>query len=111
MMFEIDSEYVTDVSVHQTFYRYADKQTLTNEELVEFIKNPVVGSMVGTTDHPEFARLREQLEESGYISVQRGWSNGDRVLKLFVLNGVTFEPGEQFPCAAAMRYHLKRDQK
>lgn len=110
-MFEINPEYVTDVAVTKTYYRHADKTTLTNEELVEFIKNPVVGSMFSTTDHPEFARLREQLEELGYISVQRAWWNGDRVLKLFVLNGVTFEPGEQFPCAAAMRHHLKRDQK
>jgi hypothetical protein len=111
MNFEIDPEYVTEVTVHQTYYRHADKNTLTGEELVEVIKNPVVGSMTSTEDHPEFSRLRDRLGELGYISIERGWSNGDRVLKSFSLNGVAFEPGEQFCCAAAMKFHLERAQR
>jgi hypothetical protein len=108
MNFEIDPEYVTEVTVYQTYYRHADKESLTNEELIEVIKNPVVGSMHGTEDHPEFTKLRDQLEAQGYIRCERNWSNGDRVLKSFTLNSVAFEPGEQFCCAGAMQYHLKR---
>ena len=108
MNFEIDPEYVTDVTVHQIYYRHADKTTLTNEELVEFIKNPVVGSCTSTEDHPKFSELRDQLEQQGYIDCQRSWVNGDRVLKSFTLNGLLFEPGDQFCCAGAMKYHLMR---
>jgi hypothetical protein len=108
MMFEIDPAYVTEVTVHQTYYRHADKTTLTNEELIDVIKNPVVGSCTSTEDHPKFTKLRDQLEAQGYIRCERNWSNGDRVLKSFTLNSVAFEPGEQFCCAAAMKYHLER---
>lgn len=111
MMFEIDPKYVTDVTVHQTYHRHASKQTLTNEELIEIIKNPVVGSCTSTEDHPKFTELRDQLEQQGYIDCQRNWVNGDRVLKSFSLNGVPFEPGEQFYCAGAMKYHLERTKK
>jgi hypothetical protein len=111
MNFEIDPEYVTEVIIHQTFYRHADKPTLTNEELIEVIRDPVVGSMQGSEDHPEFARLRDRLEQLGYIRCERNWSNADRVLKSFSLNSVAFEPGEQFCCAAAMKFHLERARR
>jgi hypothetical protein len=111
MIFEIDPAYVTDVTVRQTYYRHADKESLTNEELIEVIQNPVSSSTYSTEDHPEFTRLRDRLGELGYISIERGWSNGDRVLKSFSLNGVAFEPGEQFCCAAAMKFHLERAQR
>ena len=111
MNFEIDSEYVTDVTVHQTFYRHANKATLSNEELIEVIRDPVMGSMTSTIDHPKFTELRDQLEAQGYIDCERNWVNGDRVLKSFSLNGVPFEPGEQFCCAGAMKYHLERAKK
>ena len=110
-MFEIDPAYVTEVTVHQTYYRHADKTTLTNEELIDVIKNPVVGLCTSSEDHPEFTKLRDQLEAQGYIRCERNWSNGDRVLKPFSLNSVAFEPGEQFCCAAAMKYHLERAQR
>jgi hypothetical protein len=111
MNFEIDPDYVTDVAVTQTYYRHANKESLTNEELVEVIRNPVLSSTYSTEDHPEFARLRDQLEQLGYIRCERNWSNGDRVLKPFSLNSVAFEPGEQFCCAAAMKFHLERAQR
>ena len=79
----------------------------TAEELISVIKNPAPAVSIGTMDHPEFACLREQLEQDGYIQVQRGWWNGDRVLKSFQLNDVKFKKGDQFPCAAAMSGHLK----
>jgi len=111
MNFEIDPKYVTDVIIHQTYYRHADKTMLTNEQLIEVIKNPVIGKSTSTEDHPEFTRLREQLGEQGYISIERGWWNGDCVLKSFSLNGVQFEPGEKFCCAGAMKLHLERAQR
>lgn len=112
MNFEIDPEYVTEVTIHQTYYRHADKTTLTNEELVEVLKNPGPScTITSTEDHPEFARLRDQLEQQGYIDCQRNWVNGDRVLKSFILNSVLFEPGEQFCCAGAMKFHLERAKK
>ena len=111
MNFEINPEYVTDIAITKTFYRHANKSMLTNEELIEVIKNPVSSSTYNTEDHPEFARLRDQLEAQGYIRCERNWSNGDRVLKPFSLNGVAFESGEQFCCAAAMKFHLERAQR
>jgi hypothetical protein len=111
MNFEINPAYVTDVTVTQTYYRHASKSTLTNEELIQVIKNPVSSSTYSTEDHPVFARLRDQLEAQGYIQCERSWSNGDRVLKSFSLNSVPFEPGEQFCCAAAMKHHLERAKR
>jgi hypothetical protein len=111
MNFEIDPEYLTDIAITKTFYRHANKSMLTNEELIEVIKNPVSSSTYSTEDHPEFARLRDQLEAQGYIRCERNWSNGDRVLKPFSLNSVAFESGEQFCCAAAMKFHLERAQR
>ena len=55
-----------------------------------------------TQDHPAFAELRERLSKEGYIEIQRGWSNGDRVTKPFYLNNIYFDVGEQFCCAPAL---------
>ena len=107
MDFYIDQAYLTDVVVRTEYPRYDDRVELTAEELISVIKNPMPTVSVGTKDHPEFAGLREQLERDGYIQVQRGWWNGDRVSKPFKLNNVEFKKGEQFPCAAAMKGHLK----
>lgn len=58
-------------------------------------------------DHPGFTRLRYWLSNNGYIAREDGWWNGDSVLKPFVLNDVWFAENEVFPCAAAMKGHLK----
>ena len=63
-------------------------------------------SSQGRAEHPSFIRLREHLGAKGYISIERGWHNGDRVLRKFILNDVTFEPGDKFLCASAMRWKL-----
>ena len=111
MDFYIDEAYLTDVVVRTEYPRYNNHTELTADELISVIKNPVPAVSVGTKDHPEFDCLREQLEQQGYIQVQRGWWNGDRVLKPFRLNGKTFKKDEQFPCAAAMGVHLKVSKK
>ena len=58
-------------------------------------------------DHPAFTTLRNYLDNKGYIEVQHGWRNGDTVLKEFVLNDKRFYVGDSFPCASAMKNHLK----
>jgi len=111
MDFYIDEAYLTDVIVRTEYPRYDDRTDLTAEELISVIKHPSPSVSIGTKDHPEFDCLREQLECDGYIQVQRGWWNGDRVLKTFSLNGVKFKKHDQFPCAAAMKHHLKFQRK
>lgn len=61
-------------------------------------------SIIGTTDHPSFAKTRHWLGGQGYIEIQPNWINGDRVLKPFYFNNVLMEKGQQFGCAAAMQY-------
>ena len=107
MDFYIDQAYLTDIVVRTEYPCYNDRTELTAEELISVIKNPTPIVSSGTDDHPEFTCLRKQLEQDGYIQVQRGWWNGDRVINPFKLNDIEFKKGEQFPCAAAMGIHLK----
>jgi len=83
-------EYISDVvdAKHMTLNMY-DGSTIS-------------GMSHGTIDHPEFTKLRDMLQQQGYISTERSWINGDRVLKPFSLNTLKFKIGEQFPCAAAL---------
>ena len=111
MDFYIDKVYLTDVVVRTEYPCYNNRTDLTAEELILVIKHPSPSVSIGTKDHPEFNRLREQLERDGYIQVQRGWWNGDRVLKPFSLNGVKFKKHDQFSCAAAMKHHLEFQRK
>ena len=111
MMFELNPEYITDVTIRQEWNIHTNKDTVTNEDLVEVLKGRGSCSSTYCEDHPEFARLRNQLGELGYISIEKGWWNGDRVLKSFSLNGVPFEPGEQFCSAAPMKFHLERHKQ
>lgn len=60
-----------------------------------------------SVDHPAFAALREHLGIRGYIKIERGWINGDRVIKPFHLNEVPFQVGDKFVSASAMSGHLK----
>jgi hypothetical protein len=62
-------------------------------------------------DHPGFTRLRDELENKGYIKTERNCWNGDTVLKAFRLNDHWFEEGDTFPCAAAMKNMFKLENK
>lgn len=59
-------------------------------------------SFVSSQDHPAFAELREHLAQKGFIEIERGWINGDRVKKPFYLNNMYFDTGDKFSCAAAL---------
>lgn len=107
MNFEIDPAFLTDVTVTKTYRPHADKETVTPDELMEVLSHSSTVTSTYTRDHPEFTRLRDQLEVEGYIACERKWWNGDRVLRPFILNSVMFHLDDQFPCASAMRLHLK----
>lgn len=65
-------------------------------------------STLGHVDHPSFAALRQMLGKTGRIKIQTLWWNGDTVTKEFSLNGHKFLVGEQFSCATAIKWTLKR---
>jgi hypothetical protein len=105
--FTIDPEYLTSVTIRDEWNTYTrNGRVPTAEELILIIQGKGECSTTSSEDHPEFARLREQLGELGYIKIQRGWWNGDEVLKPFRLNGRKFKVGAQFSCGSAMGNHL-----
>jgi hypothetical protein len=104
--FYIDINYATSVTIHREWRMFDGKDQLTDEEMIQALKGEGCGSSTHTIDHPEFTKLREQLGAEGYISIERGWWNGDRVLVPFILNDARFKPGDKFPCAAAIHYDL-----
>lgn len=69
------------------------------------------GTISKSVDHPAFAALREHLDRNGFIKIEKGWVNGDRVIKPFCLNEVYFDIGDKFVCASAMLNHLKFRKK
>lgn len=93
--YTINSDYLTSTAV---VYSYIDES----------------GSRMGThgsVDHPSFAALREHLNARGYIKIERGWWNGDIVLKPFKLNTYDFIQGDQFSSACAMGIKFRVKQK
>ena len=93
--FRIKSEYITDVRTEKPM------------KFVTVEGDVITGTSIGSEDHPEFTKLREKLGSDGYISIERGWWNGDRVLKPFYLNGNKFIKGEKFCCASALSIQFK----
>ena len=105
--FTIDPEYMTSVTIHKEWNSYTNNgREPTNDELLLILQGKGKCSTTSSEDHPEFARLREHLGELGYIKIQRGQWNGDRVLKPFKLNGLKFKVGAQFSCSSAMGTHF-----
>lgn len=111
MDFQIGEEFLTSVSVTKFYPPHHGKEELTDEELLDVIRSPHTMSITSSQDHEEFTKLRNQLGDEGYIKIERGWWNGDRVTKPFTLNGVKFKKGEQFSCACAMGIHLEIARK
>ena len=103
MYFEIKEEYICDVTVRTEHDFIEDRNNPTHDDLIRILKGHDKAVSFGNKDHDEFTKLRNQLEELGYIETQRGWWNGDRVLKPFYLNGWRFKKNHKFPCAAALK--------
>lgn len=104
MDFHIDEAYLCSVDVVTEYSLYSSKPhtELTPEQLIEVIRGTDIYKCQSTMDHPEFTKLRESLEEQGYIKIERRWWNGDKVLKPFTLNGFKFKKNSQFSSASAI---------
>jgi hypothetical protein len=111
MHFTIPEEYITDVTVHTEHDFISDRNNPTHEDLIKILKGYDKGSSTYSKDHDEFTKLRNQLEELGYIKTQRSWWNGDRVLKPFYLNEWKFKKNHKFPCASALRNSISCARK
>lgn len=108
MDFTIDPKYLCSVTIHEEWNTYTKNGRVpTDDELLLILQGKGKCGMTSSVDHPEFAKLREQLGEMGYISIYRQSWNGDRVEKPFTLNRLKFKVGEKFPCGAAMDIHFK----
>jgi hypothetical protein len=102
--FTIDIEYCTSVTKRREFDLYKTEE----ERILAVLKyGTAKGSSMWSEDHPEFTKLREQLGAEGFIKIERGWWNGDVVIKPFILNGKKFKKNAQFSCGAAIKYTLE----
>ena len=107
MDFTIDPAYLTSVTICDEWNTYTrNGRVPTAEELILIIQGKGECSTTSSADHPEFAKLREELGLLRYIHIQRSWWNGDSVLKPFTLNGRKFKVGAQFSSAGAMGTHF-----
>lgn len=104
--FFIDESYICDVTIRKEYDYIKDRNNITNEDLIKIIKGCDKAVTIGNKDHDEFTKLRNQLEEEGYIKTVRNCWNGDSILKSFKLNGWTMRKGHRFPCAAAMKVSI-----
>jgi hypothetical protein len=111
MNFELDETLEWHPHYHHEWNDYTNKDTVSNEDLVKVLQGKGNRSVMGADDSTEFKALRNQLEAEGYIQCQRSWWNGDCVLKTFFLNGVRFDPDDQFCSGAAMKLHLQFARK
>lgn len=109
--FYIDEQYITDETVRTERDLIKDRSNISHEDLIKILKGWDKSVTISNKDHDEFTKLRNQLEKLGYIKTERGWWNGDRVLKSFKLNGWTMRKGHKFPCAAALRNSIECAKK
>jgi hypothetical protein len=109
MKFEIDESYMCDITIRKEWgiYDHINQTDLKPDQLFRIIKGEDRCTSVSSEDHPEFAKLREQLGSEGFIRIQRSSWNGDMVTKPFTLNGKKFKMNERFYCGAAMKGHMK----
>ena len=101
--FTIDEQYICDVVVRTETAMLENPDDPTPNDLIRIIKGHHKIVSISNKDHDEFTKLRNQLEELGYIKTERSWWNGDRVLKGFRLNEFCFKKGDKFACAGAMK--------
>lgn len=111
MDFTIDEQYLTDVHVRTETSLLSDPENPTPDDLIRILKGHDKMISHSVIDHDEFAKLRNHLEELGYIRCQRNSWNGDTVLKPFTLNGYKFKKHVRFPCAAALGVSIRSAKK
>jgi hypothetical protein len=109
--FTIDDAYLCTVLINRVWSIYDGLTELTSDELVKVLKGEDRCSSFSSDDHPEFAKLREQLGKEEFIRIEHNWWNGDYVIKPFSLNGAKFKIGEQFFSGAAIKYTVDRKIK
>jgi hypothetical protein len=111
--FTIDESFICDVTVRTEHDFIKDRNNPTHDDLIKILKGYDKMHSVSNKDHDEFTKLRDQLEELGYIETERRWWNGDRILKSFKINEWTFRKGHKFPCASALNnsIHCARKYK
>jgi hypothetical protein len=107
----IDEAYLCQESIRESGSIFSGKEALSEEEFLKVLMGNDRWISFRNDDHPEFKKLRNQLEADGFIHTERRWWNGDRVLKRFKINGYVFEEGDQFPCGAAIRNYIEFNQK
>ena len=113
MIFTIDKNYITDVTIRKEWdiFKNVPRDKLTHEQLIRIIKGDSCVCSISSADHPEFAKLRNMLDEQGYIKADRSCWNGDIVLKPFTLNDMKFKENDRFLCAGAMRTSISIARK
>lgn len=111
--FELDESCICEVTIRRewSIYQHIPNDELTGEQVLKMLKGEDRCASTHSEDHPDFASLRKDLEAQGYIHCERGWWNGDRVLRPFRLNGVLFRQDDKFPCGAAMQHHIEFKRK
>jgi hypothetical protein len=113
MNFEIDMNSLCSVTIRNSWgmYDHIPLNELTPEQLIKILKGEDRCSSTASDDHPDFKELRNKLEAQGFIKCERGWWNGDRVLKRFTLNGAIFRKDEKFCSGAAIKWDVEHKQK
>lgn len=102
--FNIKREHLRAIHKNKIEYVCPPDREPTSDETLRILKHGnIKSSVMWEEESPEFTKLREHLGNEGYIEIERGWYNGDSVLRPFTLNNsMTFLVGDQFPCAVAL---------
>ena len=111
MHFTIDEQYICDVIIRTEHDFIKDRNNPTHDELIKILKGHDKSVSISNKDHDEFTKLRDRLEELGYIQTRRNCWNGDTVLKPFYLNSWRFKKNHRFPCAAALKVSIECARK
>jgi hypothetical protein len=110
--FTIDEQYLCNVVIREQEDTIKDRTNLTNSDIIKIIKGEdYVLKRTYTRDHPQFSLLRNQLDQQGYIKIERSCINGDTVLKPFKLNEWEFCTGDRFLSATAMMISISVARK
>ena len=105
--FFIDKVHFRSISVTKTVLSLSDPDNPTKDDLIDTLTGKNEMTVSFTENDPEFEKLRNELAAGGYIEIDRGVANGDRVKRQFILNGHTFTAGDRFYCGSAMRNCIK----